>query len=154
MPRELPPLCVSPRPIVHESLLLRELGPVWFYYGLAHRLFDLGEWVCFPLLVVSTVGWEFFSFRLGFRRVLGSFLSGPLSHLLLVVTQSTGRGFLCRPGPEGFSLGVAGWTVVGGFGLRGPCLVEGPSYLGLWDEHRCAFAPIETVNNGDYKKIK
>jgi len=39
---------------------------VGFYYGLAYRWFDLGEWVCFPLLVVSTVGWECFSFRLGF----------------------------------------------------------------------------------------
>jgi len=40
---------------------------VGLYYGLAYRLFDLEEWVCFPLLVVSTVGGECFSFRLGFR---------------------------------------------------------------------------------------
>jgi len=40
---------------------------VGFYYGLADRWFDLGEWVCFPLLVVSTVSWECFSFRLGVR---------------------------------------------------------------------------------------
>jgi len=41
---------------------------VGFSYGLAYRLFDLGEWVCFSLSVVSTVGWGCFSFRLGFRR--------------------------------------------------------------------------------------
>ena len=41
---------------------------MWFYYRLAYRLFDLREWVCFPLLVVSTVSWGSFSFRLGFRR--------------------------------------------------------------------------------------
>jgi len=66
-PGELPPICVSPRPIIQESLFLRELGPVGFYYGLAYRLFDLWEWVCFSLLVVSTVGWGCFSFWLGFR---------------------------------------------------------------------------------------
>jgi len=66
-PRELPPLCVSPRPDKQESLFLRELGPVGFYYSLVYRLFDLGEWVCFSLLVVSTVSWGCFSFRLGFR---------------------------------------------------------------------------------------
>ena len=49
---------------------------------------------------------------------------------------------------------MAGWTVVGGFGLRGPCLAEGPLYLGPWDEHMCAFAPIETINNRDLKKKK
>jgi len=49
---------------------------------------------------------------------------------------------------------MAGWTVVGGFGLRGPCLAESPLYLGPWDEHWCAFAPIETINNGDLKKKK
>jgi len=78
-------------------------------------------------------------------------LSGPLSHLPVVSTHSTGRGFLCRAGSEGFSLGMAGWTVVGGFGLRGPRLAESPLYLGLWDEHMCAFAPIETINNRDLK---
>jgi len=31
------------------------------------RWFDLGKWVCFPLFVVSTVGRECFSLRLGFR---------------------------------------------------------------------------------------
>jgi len=67
MPWELPPHVVFPRPIIQESLFLQELGPVGFYYGLAYRLSDLGEWVCFPLLVVSTVGWECFSFRLGFH---------------------------------------------------------------------------------------
>jgi len=40
-------------------------GLVGFYYGLAYRWFDLGECVCFTLLVVSTVGWGCFSFRLG-----------------------------------------------------------------------------------------
>ena len=43
--------------------------------------------------------------------VIGSCLSGPLSHLLVVSTHSTGQGFLCRAGSEGFSLGMAGWTV-------------------------------------------
>jgi len=42
-------------------------GPGRVYYGLAYRLFDLGEWVCFGLLVVSTVGWGCFSFRLDFH---------------------------------------------------------------------------------------
>ena len=86
--------------------------------------------------------------------VFGSWLSGPLSHLLVVSTNSTGRGFLCRAGSEGFSLGMAGWIVVGGFGLRGPRLAESPLYLGPWDEHMCAFAPIETINNRDLNKIK
>jgi len=45
-------------------------GPVGFYYPLAYRLFDLGEWVCFSLLVVSTVGWGCFSFRLVLRGFL------------------------------------------------------------------------------------
>ena len=69
-----------------------------FYYGLDYRLFDLGEWVCFSLLVVSTVGWGCFSFRLGFRGVFGSWLSGPWSHLLVVSTHSTGRGILSLSG--------------------------------------------------------
>jgi len=86
--------------------------------------------------------------------VFGPWLSGPLSHLLVVSTHSTGRGFLCRAGSEGFSLGMAGWTVVGGFGLRGPRLAESPLYLRPWDEHMCAFAPIETINNRDQKKKK
>jgi len=42
---------------------------------------------------------------------------------------------------------MAGWTVVGGFGLHGLFLVERPLYLVLWDEHIWAFAPIETINN-------
>jgi len=79
--------------------------------------------------------------------VIGSWLSGPLSHLLVVFTNSTGAGFLCRAGSEGFSLGIAGWTVVRGFRLHGPRLAESQLYLGLWDEHRCAFALIETINN-------
>ena len=95
-----------------------------------------------------------FSFRLGFRGVFGSSLSGPLSHFLVVSTHSTGRGFLCQAGSAGFSLGMAGWTVVGGFGLRDPRLAESPLYLGLWDEHRCAFATIEIINNRDKKKKK
>jgi len=33
---------------------------------------------------------------------------------------------------------MAGCTLVGGFGLGGPCLVESLLYLGPWDEHRCA----------------
>jgi len=59
------------------------------------------------------------------------------------------RGFLCQAGSEGFSLGMAGWSVVAGFGLLVPPLAESPFYLGPWDEHRCAFAPIETINNRD-----
>ena len=81
-------------------------------------------------------------------------LSGPLSHLLVVFTHSAGWGFLCLAGSEGFSLEVAGWTVVGGFGLRGPCLVKSLLYLAPWDEHRCVFAPIETINKQDSKKKK
>jgi len=81
--------------------------------------------------------------------VFGLWLSCPLSHLLVVSTHSSGRGFLCRAGSEGFSLGMAGWTVVGGFGLDGPRLAVSSLYLGPWDEHRCAFAPIATNNNGD-----
>jgi len=49
-------------------------------------------------------------------------------------------------------LGMAGWTVVGGFGRHGPCLAESPLYLGPWDEQMCAFAPEETINNRDLKK--
>jgi len=60
-------LVTSPRPDNQESLFLRELGTVGFYFCLAYRLFDLGEWVCSSLLVVSTVGWGCFSFRLGFH---------------------------------------------------------------------------------------
>ena len=45
--------------------------------------------------------------------------SGPCSHLLVVSTHSTGWSFLCRAGSEGFSLGIAGSTVVGGFGRHG-----------------------------------
>jgi len=52
MPPGVTSPCVSPRPIVQESLFLRELGPMGFYYGLAYRLFDLGSvfvflcWLC------------------------------------------------------------------------------------------------------------
>jgi len=81
--------------------------------------------------------------------VFGSWLSGTLSQLLVFSTDSTGRRFHCRAGSEGFSLGVAGWTVFGGFGPRGPCWVESPLYLEQWDKDRCAFAPIETINNRD-----
>ena len=59
--------CCVPETHIQESLFLRELGPVGLYYGLAYTLFDFGDWVCFSLLVVSTVGWGCFSFRLGFR---------------------------------------------------------------------------------------
>ena len=45
--------------------------------------------------------------------------SGLCSHLLVVSTHSTGRSFLCRAGSDGFSLGIAGRTVVGGFGRHG-----------------------------------
>jgi len=51
--------------------------------------------------------------------VFGSMISGPCSHLLVVSTHSTGRSFLCRAGSEGFSLEIAGWTVVRGFGQHG-----------------------------------
>jgi len=54
----------------------------------------------------------------------------------------------------GFSLGVAGWTVIGGFGLSGPSLVESLLYLVPWDEHMCVFALIETINKRDSKKKK
>jgi len=63
--RSFSPLLVSPRPIIQESLLPQDLGLVGFYYGLAYRLFGHREWVCVPLLVVSTVGCGCFSFRLG-----------------------------------------------------------------------------------------
>jgi len=67
MPPGVTSPCCFPATHIQESLFLRELGPVAFYYGLAYRFFDLWEWVCFSLLVVSTVGWRCFSFRLGFR---------------------------------------------------------------------------------------
>jgi len=92
---------------------------VVLYYGLAYRWFDLGECVCFHLLVLSTVSWGCFSFRLGFWGVIGSLFSGPCSHLLVVSTHSTGWGFFCQAVSEGFSFGIAGWTVVGGFGRHG-----------------------------------
>jgi hypothetical protein len=31
---------------------------------------------------------------------------------------------------------------------------ESPLYLTPWDEHSCAFAPIETINKQDSKKKK
>ena len=68
---------------------------------------------------MSTVGWGCFSFRLGFRGVISTLFSSSGSHLLVVSTHSTGRSFLCRAGSEGFSLGIARWTVVGGFGRHG-----------------------------------
>jgi len=73
--------------------------------------------------------------------VIGSWLSGPLCDLLVVSTHITGQVLLCRAGSEGFSLGVVGWTVVGGFGLRGPCLVESPLYLGPWDLAQLCHGP-------------
>ena len=65
--------------------------------------------------------------------VIGSLFSGPCSHRLVVSTHSTGRSFLCRAGSEGFSLGIAGWTVVGGLGNMVFIPAECPLYLGLWD---------------------
>ena len=88
-----------------------------------------------------------FFFWASLAGVFGFWVSGPLSHLLVVSTHNTGQGFLCRAGSEGFSMGMAGWTVVGGFGLRGPRLAESLLYLRPWDEQRCAFAPIEPINN-------
>ena len=49
-------------------------------------------------------------------EVIRSWLSGSFSHLLVVSTHSTGWRFLFRAGSEGFSLGIAGLTVDGGFG--------------------------------------
>jgi len=59
----MPPGVTSPRCVpetfIQESLFLRELGPVGFYYSLAYRLFDLGSgfaflcWLC--LLSVGDV---------------------------------------------------------------------------------------------------
>jgi len=69
--------------------------------------------------------------------------------LVCYTTPSTGRGFLSPAGSVGFSLRVAGSTVVGGFGLHGPCLVESLLYLEPWNEPSCAFALIETINNRD-----
>jgi len=66
--QELSSLHVSPRRIIEESLFPQKLGPVGLYYGLAYMCFDLVKWVCFPLLVVSTVRWRCFSFRLGSCR--------------------------------------------------------------------------------------
>jgi len=63
----------------------------------------------------------------------GSMFSGLCFHHLLVSTHSTGRSFLCRAGLEGFSLAVAEWTVVGGFGGHGLRLVDSPLYLTPWD---------------------
>jgi len=85
------------------------------------------------LLLVRDV----FLLGLASKGVFGSWLSGLVSHLLVVSTHTTGRGFLCRAGAEGFSLRMAGWTVVGGFGQCGQYLVKSPLYLGPWDEHRC-----------------
>ena len=100
---------------------------------------------------MSTVGWDVFLLGQAFAGVIGSWLSGPVSHLLVVSTHSTGRGFLCRAGSEGVSLGMAGWPVGGGFGLRGPCLVEGPLYLALGElAWVCISPPIETINKRDY----
>jgi len=81
--------------------------------------------------------------------VFGSWRSGLLSHILVVSTHRTGRGFRFRARSEGISLGMVEWTIVGGFRLHDTCLVQSPLYLGPWDEHRCAFAPIETINNRD-----
>ena len=103
-----------------------------FYYGLGYRLIGLGKWVCFPLLVVSTVGWGCFSFRLGLRGGFWFVAFRPAFSSPCSFTHRTGRGFLCRAGSEGFRFGVPGWTVVGGFGLRGPRLVESPLYQELW----------------------
>ena len=82
-----------------------------------------------------------------FLGVFGSTFSGSCFHLLVVSTHSTGRSFLCWAGSMGFSLGVAGWIVGEGFGRHGPRLVNSPLYLTPWDEHSCAFALIETINN-------
>jgi len=70
-------------------------------------------WLC--LLSVGDV------FLLGsaFTGVIGSLFSGLCSQLLVVSTHSTRRSFLCRAGSVGFSLGIPGWTVVGGFGQHG-----------------------------------
>ena len=80
-------------------------------------------------------------------RVIGLLFSGPCSHLLVVSTHSTGRSFLCRAGSEGFSLGIAGWTVVAGFGRHG--LHSGRMSV-VPNTAGCAYfgqlAPIKTIN--------
>ena len=104
---------------------------------------------------MSTVGWGCFSFRLVFAGVIGSLFSGPCSHLLVVSTHSTGRSFLCGAGSEGFNLGIAGWTLVGGFGRHG--LHSGRTSV-VPNTAGCAYfgllALIETINKQDSKKKK
>jgi len=138
---ELFPIVVSLRPVIQESLFLQELGLVGFYYRLAHRQFYLvSGFVVLCLWCLLSVK-DVFLLGKAFVGVIGSWYSGPFSHLLIVSTHRTGRRFLCRAGSEGFSLGIVGWTVVGGFGLHRPCLLEGPLYLTPWDVHICACWP-------------
>jgi len=108
---------VCPRPNVQESLFLWKLGPMGFYYRLAYRWFNLGEWVCFPLLVVFTVGWECFSFRPGSHGVLWFLAFRPFFSPCSFLPIVAGEGFFVKQGQRVFDLGIVGWTVVGGFGL-------------------------------------
>ena len=70
-------------------------------------------WLC--LLSLGDV----FVLGQAFAGVFGSLFSGPCSHCLVVSAHSTGRSFLCQAGSEDFSLGIVGWTVVGGYGRHG-----------------------------------
>ena len=63
-----------------------------------------------------------------------------------------GRGFFVRYGQRVFNFGIAGWTVVEGFGLDGLRMAEGPLYPPTWDKDSCLFAPIETINKKDLKE--
>jgi len=66
MPPGVTSPCCVPETHIQESLFLRELGPVGFYYGLAYRWLTWGSGFVF-LCWCSTVGWGCCSFRLGFR---------------------------------------------------------------------------------------
>jgi len=97
-PQELPPLCVSPRPDKQESLFLRELGPVGFYYGIVYRLFDLGCGFVFLYWLCLLSAGDVFLLGSAFAGVIGLWLSGPWSHLLVVSTYSTGRRIISLSG--------------------------------------------------------
>ena len=93
-----------------------------FYYGLAYRLFDLGEWVCFSLLVVSTVDWGCLSSRLGFRGCFWFVAFRPAFSSPCSFYPSYWAGFSLSGRVRGFELGDGGMDCSWRFWTKWPTL--------------------------------
>ena len=83
-----------------------------------------------------------------------SWLSRQLSHLLVVFTHSTRWGFLCRAGSEGIAWRWRDGLYLEVLDYKAHAWLNAHCTVDRGIEHRCKFAPIETINKQDSKKKK